>query len=298
VRARVWGCRGSLASPGRRTVRYGGNTSCVEVRVDDTLLVLDAGSGIRSLGYLLEADPPDAVHILLTHLHLDHLQGLAFFLPFWRDDVELHIWGPASPTRSLADRIAAYLSPPLFPVHLSEVPSRPVFHDIPDDPWTIGAATVTGSAVSHQGPTAGLRIDAGGCSLAYIPDHEPARGTDLRSAEPEWISGYPIAARADVLFHDAQYTDAEYRDHVGWGHSSVGHAVAFAQASSVGQLVLFHHDPSHSDADLEVMCSEALGHWNGPGAPVLAADDMVVELAPGRVTFSTADEPVRPLLLA
>jgi ribonuclease BN (tRNA processing enzyme) len=271
----------------------------VEVRADDdTLLVLDAGSGMRSLGYLLDAEAPAMVHVLLTHLHLDHLQGLAFFLPFWRDDVELHIWGPASPTRSLADRIAAYLSPPLFPVHLSEVPSRPVFHDIPDDPWTIGGATVAGIPVSHQGPTVGLRVDAGGTSLAYIPDHEPARGTDLRVTAPEWISGYAVAAGADVLFHDAQYTDAEYRDHVGWGHSSVEHAVAFARASSVRQLVLFHHDPSHTDADLEVMRAEALAGWDGPDAPVLAADDMVVELAPGQVTFSAADEPERPLLLA
>ena len=299
MRARVWGCRGSLASPGRRTVRYGGNTSCVEVRVDDDhRLVLDAGSGIRSLGYTLEAEAPRAIHVLLTHLHLDHLQGLAFFLPFWRDDAELHIWGPASPTRSLADRIASYLSPPLFPVHLSEVPSRPVFHDIPDGPWAIGGATVTGASVSHQGPTAGFRIEAGGCSLAYIPDHEPARGTDMRRVEPEWISGHSIAAGADVLFHDAQYTDAEYRNHVGWGHSSVGHAVAFASASRVRQLILFHHDPSHTDADLEVMRNEALAGWEGQGAPRLASDDMVVDIEAGAVAFSTAEEPELPLLLA
>jgi phosphoribosyl 1,2-cyclic phosphodiesterase len=299
MRARIWGCRGSLASPGRRTVRYGGNTSCVEVRVDDdNVIILDAGSGMRSLGDVLDAEPRRAIHVLLTHLHLDHLQGLAFFRPFWRDDVELHIWGPASPTRSLVDRIASYLSPPLFPVHLSEVPSRPVFHDVPAEPWAIGDAIVTGVPVSHQGPTTGFRVEGSGRALAYIPDHEPGLGGDLHDLEPEWISGHLVAQGADVLLHDAQYSDAEYRAHVGWGHSSVDHAVAFAQASGVGQLVLFHHDPSHTDADLEVLCRQAAAQWTGADAPVLASDDMTIDLTPEGVAFATAEEPERPLLLA
>jgi phosphoribosyl 1,2-cyclic phosphodiesterase len=299
VRARIWGCRGSLASPGRRTVRYGGNTSCVEVRVDDdNVIVLDAGSGMRSLGYVLEAERRRAIHVLLTHLHLDHLQGLAFFLPFWRDDVELHIWGPASPTRSLVDRIAGYLSPPLFPVHLSEVPSRPTFHDIPDEPWSIGEAVVTGVPVSHQGPTAGFRIEGSGRSLAYIPDHEPALGNDLRNLDPEWISGHALAKGADVLLHDAQYSGAEYRAHIGWGHSSIDHAVDFALAAGVGQLVLFHHDPAHTDTDLDMLREEAAARWTTEGAPVVAADDMTIDLTPDGVAFATADDPERPLLRA
>jgi len=299
MRARIWGCRGSLASPGRRTVRYGGNTSCVEVRVDDdNVLVLDAGLGIRCLGNALDAGEPRAIHVLLTHLHLDHLQGLAFFRPFWSVGVELHIWGPASPTRGLAERIAGYLSPPLFPVHLSEVPSRPVFHDIPDEPWSIGRATVAGSPVSHQGPTAGFRIEGDGRSLAYIPDHEPALGTDLGTVDPEWVSGYGLSRGADVLLHDAQYSDAEYATHVGWGHSSISHAVDFGRVSQVGRLVLFHHDPAHSDVDLEAMRDQVVARQAGGLPPVLAADDMTIDLGPSGVEFAMAEETERPLSLA
>ena len=123
MQARVWGCRGSLAVSGPETLRYGGNTSCVEVRLDGgSTLVLDAGTGIRALGVAIDRDPVDEIHILLTHLHLDHLQGLGFFRPLFRSGVEVHIWGPASPVQSLADRIAMYLSPPLFPVRLGGHP--------------------------------------------------------------------------------------------------------------------------------------------------------------------------------
>jgi phosphoribosyl 1,2-cyclic phosphodiesterase len=280
MRARVWGCRGSLAAPGPETVRYGGNTSCVEVEVDDDIvMILDAGSGIRSLGVTLAAGPPKAIHILLTHLHLDHLQGLAFFAPFWIAGTELHVWGPPSPTKSLAERVAGYVSPPLFPVHLSDVPSRPTFHDAPEQPWAIGRARVTAQPVSHQGPTIGYRIEADGRAIAYMPDHEPALGIDLASLEPEWMSGESLAREADVLLHDAQYTPDEYRDHVGWGHSSVLHAITLAKAARVRQLLLFHHDPSHSDAELEELLGAAIDTWDGSDdRPVLAYEGMTITL--------------------
>ena len=271
--------------PGPDTVRYGGNTSCVEVRVDEgTVLVLDAGSGMRPLGRCLAAGPVDVIHVLLTHLHLDHLQGLAFFLPFWSGDTELHIWGPPSPTYSLAERVASYVSPPLFPIPLSDVPSRPVFHDVPDEPWMIGSTLVAGHAVVHQGPTMGLRLTAHGRTLAYIPDHEPSLGVELRNVEREWISGYRVAEGADVLLHDAQYAEDEYDSHVGWGHSSVDHAVTFAGAAEVDRLVLFHHDPGHTDAELESMLVTARSTWAGATPPVLAAEGMVIDLDPAGVT--------------
>jgi phosphoribosyl 1,2-cyclic phosphodiesterase len=300
VKARIWGCRGSLASPGPNTVGYGGNTSCIEVKVDDDhLIILDAGSGIRDLGVRLMGESPQAIHIVLSHLHLDHLQGLAFFPPFWSADVELHIWGPASPTRSLAERVAGYLSPPLFPVHLSDAPSRPIFHDVPQEPFMIGNALVRGTPVSHQGPTVGIRVEADDRVLAYLPDHEPSLGIDLASLEPEWISGHAVARDADVLLHDAQYSATEYHSHVGWGHSSIDHAVAFALASNVHRLVLFHHDPGHTDAHLEIMCAEAAAKWTADSPPpVLAAEGTTFTMGPEGVSLERASEHDRPLSLA
>ncbi|MGH8935877.1 MAG: MBL fold metallo-hydrolase [Acidimicrobiia bacterium] len=281
MRARIWGCRGSLAAPGADTVRYGGNTSCVEVRLEDgTLLVLDAGTGIRPFGLQLDLEPGRPIHVLLSHLHLDHLQGLGFFSPIWSRDYDLHIWGPPSPLSSLAERVARYLSPPLFPVHLAEIPSQPTFHDAPKGEWEIGSARLFSEPVSHQGPTVGYRIEENGRGLAYLPDHEPALGTDLRATEPAWVSGYGVAAQADVLLHDAQYTEEEYRERVGWGHSSIAHAVTFGRLAGAGTLVMFHHDPLHTDERLEELLEEAKRLWNGaPDEVVLAYEGMEITLS-------------------
>jgi phosphoribosyl 1,2-cyclic phosphodiesterase len=257
------------------------------------VIVLDAGSGMRPLGRELAAGGAREIHVLLTHLHLDHLQGLAFFLPFWSPDVELHIWGPPSPNYGLAERVAGYVSPPLFPVHLSDVPSRPVFHDVPDEPWMIGSALVAGYPVVHQGPTMGFRITADDRTLAYIPDHEPSLGVNLRSLEPDWMSGYRVARGADVLLHDAQYSDNEYDAHVGWGHSSIDHAVTFAAAAEVDRLVLFHHDPAHSDTELESLLEETQSLGSGAASPVLAAEGMVLDMGPAGVDIE-GSEPVAP----
>jgi phosphoribosyl 1,2-cyclic phosphodiesterase len=280
VRAHIWGCRGSLASPGPETVRYGGNTSCIEVRLDDdTLIILDAGTGIRPLGNRLMDELPRTVHLFLTHLHIDHLEGLGFFAPLWSPDVELHIWGPPSPLRSLEQRVTRYLSPPLFPIHLSDVPADPIFHDVPDDAWKVGPAVVTARPVSHRGPTVGFRIEEDGQTLAYIPDHEPALGVDLRTVEPEWISGHAVADGVDLLFHDSQYTEDEYPRRIGWGHSSTAHVVAFAAVCAVRQLVMFHHDPTHTDDQLEEILVRAKELWEGSGEPVLAYEGMELELS-------------------
>lgn len=280
MRARIWGCRGSLASPGPETVRYGGNTSCVEVRVgDDELLVLDAGTGARPLGLTLVDELPRTIHVLLTHLHIDHIEGLAFFAPLWSPDVDLHIWGPPSPLQSLEHRIAQYLSPPLFPVHLHDIPSQPKFHDVPDDEWKVGTARVMARPVSHRGPTVGYRIQENGASLAYVPDHEPALGLDLRATEPEWISGHSLAYAADVLLHDSQYDETEYPKRIGWGHSSLVHAVTYSMVQAVRQLIMFHHDPLHSDDQLETMLARARELWEADGdGPILAYEGMELEL--------------------
>jgi ribonuclease BN (tRNA processing enzyme) len=274
VRATIWGCRGSLATPGAETIRYGGNTSCVAVRLDDgTLLILDAGTGIRNLGLYLAGRGACRAHLLLTHLHLDHLEGLGFFGPLWEPETELDIWGPPSTVQSLSDRIARYLSPPLFPIQLSDIPSRIRWHDVPLEPWRIGSATVLAGPVSHPGPTVGFRIEEDGHSLAYIPDHEPALGLELEALPPEWISGYNVAADAEILFHDAQYREDEYPSRVGWGHSSIADAVTFARKSSAGRLVMFHHDPLHTDDDLEALLGRARDLWDDAGeSPELARE--------------------------
>jgi phosphoribosyl 1,2-cyclic phosphodiesterase len=258
VEARVWGCRGSLASPGADTVRYGGNTSCVEVRLESGhLIILDAGTGIRPLGAAMDGEEFDELHIFLTHLHLDHLQGLGFFRPLFRPGADIHVWGPASPVQSLADRIAIYLSPPLFPVRLADVPARITFHDAPEDGVAIGSAMISAASVAHQGPTVGYRIVEHGRTLAYLPDHEPSLGTELAAQPPSWISGHDVAHGADVLFHDAQYGDDEYANHVGWGHSSIEHVMGFASKAEVGMTILFHHDPYHTDDELEQLLVDA-----------------------------------------
>jgi ribonuclease BN (tRNA processing enzyme) len=221
------------------------------VRSGDALIVLDAGTGIRPLG--LSRSAPSRIHLLLTHLHIDHVEGLGFFAPLWRRETELHVWGPPSPLRSLEERIARYLSPPLFPVHLSDVPAQLVFHDVPDGEWELEGLRVAAAPVSHPGPTVGYRVGP----LAYIPDHEPVLGVNLEALPREWISGGEIAAGADVLLHDAQFTEDEYPERIGWGHSSVADAVAFARRGEVGRLLLFHHDPARSDDELERLLARA-----------------------------------------
>jgi phosphoribosyl 1,2-cyclic phosphodiesterase len=285
VNIRIWGCRGSLAAPGSSTVRYGGNTSSVEVRLDDdNLLVFDAGTGIRELGLTLaEREPVKYVNLFLTHLHLDHVEGLGFFSAIWDPDVELHIWGPPSSLRSLEDRIGKLMSPPLFPVHLGDVPCRPIFHDVPEQELQIGSARVLVQPVTHRGSTVGYRIEEGGRSFAYIPDHEPALGVDLEKIEPEWVSGFSVAHGADVLFHDSQYTEHEYPTHRAWGHSAIDHTVTFGLMTKVRNLVLFHHDPGHSDEELEIHRARAKELWGSHNdAPVLAREGMEIELPPER----------------
>jgi phosphoribosyl 1,2-cyclic phosphodiesterase len=251
MKVTLWGTRGSLATPGPETIRYGGNTSCVEVQgADGTVLVLDAGTGIRRLG---EALGPEitCIDLLLTHLHLDHIQGLGFFDPLNRPGQEVHIWGPPSTTQDLRSRLARYLSPPLFPVRLRDLPCRLTLHDIPLGCFAIGSLQIAAALVLHPGPTVGYRITENGASLAYLPDHEPALGVHRFPEEPEWTSGFELAAGVDLLIHDAQYTPAEYLTHVGWGHSTLPQTIAFATEAGVKQLVPFHHDPSHSDQLLD-----------------------------------------------
>jgi phosphoribosyl 1,2-cyclic phosphodiesterase len=278
VKVTVWGCRGSLASPGPETVRFGGQTSCVTVNLSDgSLLILDAGTGIRPLGMALGHDHPKRIDIFITHLHTDHIEGLRFFDPIWDPSVQLNVWGPPSPIRELRSRIAPYFAPPFFPIHLRNIPSHPEFRDAPTSTWRIGSAAITAQLIKHPGPTVGYRIEENGAALAYLPDHEPALGSDLSTVEAEWISGFALAEGAAVLLHDAQYTQEEYDERVGWGHSSTEDVVTFARRADSKRLVLFHHDPLHTDEQLERIFARAI-ELRAPG-------DAEVELAREGMTF-------------
>lgn len=260
MKVTLWGTRGSLPTPGVDTSTYGGNTSCVAVEGDaGSALVLDAGTGIRALGTTIPKDLP-RIDILLTHLHLDHIQGLGFFAPLYRRDVEVHIWGPASTKLDLRTRLMRYLSPPLFPVRLTELPCSMTLHELADHTVQLGEFTVQSALVCHPGPTVGFRItDAKGRVVTYLPDHEPALGPRPFPSTPlEWTSGGALAARSDLLIHDSQYSAHEYADRVGWGHSSLAHVFDFAALADIAHLVPFHHDPSHDDGDLTRLMRQAI----------------------------------------
>jgi len=280
MRVTIWGCRGSIPAPGRETVQYGGNTSCVEVSLDNgAVFVLDAGTGIRELGNELQERGARRIHLLLTHLHLDHLEGLRFFAPLFDERVTVNVWGPRSPVQSLRERIRRSFSPPLFPIDLKELAAHVTFNDVPKEPWTVEGASLDSGLVMHPGPTVGFRIEADGASVAYLPDHEPALTGKFAERSRDWISGGSIAENVDLLLHDAQYFDDEYAERVGWGHSSVESAVAFAHAVGARRLVLFHHDPRHPDGALERLEVEAasLGGEHEE-QPILAREGMVLEL--------------------
>ena len=283
MRVKLWGTRGSLPDAGPETVRYGGNTACVEVRgADGTLLVLDAGTGIRRLGASLGPEV-SRLDVLLTHLHMDHIQGLGFFNPLYQEDLEVHIWGPASTTLDLRDRLARYLSPPLFPVRLRDLPCRLTLHDVPRGSFEIGSLGITADLVCHPGPTNGYRITEDAISMGYVPDHEPALGVRQFPGDPDWTSGFELSSGVNLIIHDAQYSDAEYEEHVGWGHSSIRHALEFASATGVERLVTFHHDPAHDDSALDQLLEEGLKEFDPPFEIVPGTEGANFQLGPNGV---------------
>ena len=267
MKVKLWGTRGSLASPGADTVRYGGNTSCVSIEGSDgTWLVLDAGTGIRSLGRSLPSDLK-RVDILLTHLHMDHLQGLPFFAPLRNPNVETHVWGPASTMLSLKARLQRYVSPPLFPVSVRDLSPVLQFHELYFDMFEIGEFCIVSQLVIHPNPTVGYRILHKDKVVTYLPDHEPMLGARTFPRSPEWTSGYDLAKGVDLLIHDSQYTPDEYQSRVGFGHSNMVQAFEFAALANVKSFVPFHHDPAHSDDQLDQMITDAMQEV-APGYPV------------------------------
>jgi len=277
MKVTFWGTRGSIPSFGEHSQIYGGNTACVSISEGKKLLILDAGSGLRKLADQDFQRDFDEVHILLTHLHMDHIQGLGFFKMFFNPKASISIWGPPSHLASLKDRLHRYLSPPLFPVRMRDFTCQLQVNEVTYDSFEIGPFKINASPIIHPGPTLGFRISNGSHSVAYIPDHEPALGSKNFPSGPEWTSGYSLAKDADLLIHDSQFSDKEYQERIGWGHCTFKQALLFAQLAEVKRLELFHHDPSHNDQKLEELYAKYVtDEWDFEVH--LARENNVVEL--------------------
>ncbi|MBK8777437.1 MAG: MBL fold metallo-hydrolase [Saprospiraceae bacterium] len=250
---RFWGTRGSIPTFNNDTQTFGGNTSCVTIVDDGVMVILDAGSGVKILADSNYIKFFHEFHILLTHMHFDHIQGLGFFSPFFNPKNKINIYGPASNSDELIMTLTKYLSPPLFPVRIRDLKAELQFFAMPRRSLKIGHLEIESAFVCHPGPTLGYRINDEKHTVTYIPDHEVSLGTGDTPKTHDWTSGFDLAHQADVLIHDAQYDHNQYLEKVGWGHSSFPQTIQFAREAKVKKLYFFHHDPMHSDQRLQEM---------------------------------------------
>jgi phosphoribosyl 1,2-cyclic phosphodiesterase/ActR/RegA family two-component response regulator len=282
ARIKFWGVRGSIPIPGKSTVRYGGNTSCVEVRADGEIIVLDAGSGIRLLGFALDKEFGSRsmkLTLLITHTHWDHIQGLPFFSPAYNQKNLIRVLGYEGARAGLATILASQMETPFFPVSLRELPSHLAIEELREMEFQIGKVQVRSKFANHPGICVGYRLFTSSGSIAFFPDNEPYEQLKLQLASRDGISehearDFAAAERAkmveflqdcDVAILDTQYTDDEYAKHIGWGHSSISSVVSLALDAGVHRLLLFHHDPSHDDQMVDKMaeCARALVRKSG-----------------------------------
>jgi len=258
--------------PGVGTVRYGGNTTCVEVRADGEIIVLDAGSGIRPLGSTLHREfgaKPIKLSLLITHAHWDHIQGLPFFSPVYDKKNEIRVLGYNGIDTSFSEILAEPMKAPFFPVAMRELSGTVDIKALTEMEFTIGKVQVRAMFVNHPGVCAGYRLLTSAGSIAFLPDHEPydflhsARGNQMSAEQAKKIGAEERASLiqflhgSDILILDAQYTDEEYQRHIGWGHGSVSSVVSLALDAEVHRLLLFHHDPGHDDQMVEKMVKYA-----------------------------------------
>ncbi len=262
---RFWGVRGSIPTPGPRTRRYGGNTSCVEVRAGDTLLVFDAGTGMRELGlHLLRSRPKElTVHLFLSHPHWDHIQGFPFFGPAYVESTTLYVYGPKGDDKNY-QLLSGQMANAYFPVRFADLGANIVARSFTGTSVKAGELRVKSFGQKHPGGSMGFRVEHGDKSVVFATDSE----LDQQLIDPTIVTRDPEALRelpdelvqavqgADLLIADAQYTDAEYPTKVGWGHPRATTVVDLAAQAGVRQLALTHHDPMHSDREVDLMVLE------------------------------------------
>ncbi len=264
MHVRFWGTRGSIPTPGRGTVRYGGNTPCVEVRLGrERLVIFDAGTGIRGLGDTLTTRGESvSAYIAITHPHWDHIQGFPFFKPAFISGNQITIIGPQAKNATLREVIASQMNKIYFPIQLSELKAKISFMPMREQSVQIYGATLSSIYVNHPAFALGYRLTVGGRSMVYISDNEPFDrevAKSLRNVDKHIVNRYlaerndpnrrivEFARGADILIHDTTYTPEEYVSHVGWGHAHYLFTLSLAEAAGVKRLVLFHHDPAHDD---------------------------------------------------
>jgi phosphoribosyl 1,2-cyclic phosphodiesterase len=307
MRVRFWGTRGSIATPGPSTVRYGGNTSCVEVRSSrGTLIVLDCGTGARPLGLQLVADAaggPVGGSLLLGHTHWDHIQGLPFFAPLFRS-CHWDVYGPRGMNESLQQILAGQMRYPYFPVSLDQAGAGLDYHELVEGTFEIDDVVIRAQYLNHPALTLGYRLECDGAVLCYIADHEPfdpalGAGGDLLANRAE-AHHVEFLSDADAVIHDAQYTAAEYADRVGWGHSTVEYAVDACRAAGVPTTVLFHHDPTHDDDAVDGLVAMAKERAGGATDVLAAAEGAELDVSSSRAARSSSRTataaPVQPAL--
>lgn len=250
---RFWGVRGSIAAPGPDTVRYGGNTPCIEIRAGGRLLIFDAGTGIRLLGEGLAGSEPMDMDVFLTHAHFDHVCGLPFFAPFFDVRNQVRLWaGHLANGQGLQAVLRDMMKAPLFPVPPTVFRATVEFHDfLCGSSWELAPGiTIRTTCLNHPDGACGYRIDHGGRSVCLITDTEHQPGQ--RNAA---VVG--LARGADIMIYDSTYTDEEYASHVGWGHSTWQEACRVADAAGVDRAVIFHHDPAHDDRFMDAVAAAA-----------------------------------------
>lgn len=263
AQVRFWGVRGSIPTPGPDTVRYGGNTSCVEVRADGEIVVLDAGSGIRSLGIALTKEFPKEplnLTVLITHTHWDHIQGFPFFSPAYNPANRLRILGFEGACAGLRATLAGQMESPYFPIALKEMPGHIVIEELRGMGFEVGAIHVDACFAKHPGVCVGYRLSTSSGTIVYVPDNEwsPAdSASDCAEDCSRNAKMIELVKGADILMMDSQYDRAEYQTHKGWGHGCVDDVVRLALDAKVKHLYLFHHDPSHDDTQIDALLQHA-----------------------------------------
>jgi phosphoribosyl 1,2-cyclic phosphodiesterase len=272
------GVRGSTPCHGDDTRRYGGNTSCVGVRIPgEQPIMFDLGTGARYYGAEHCNGTPFRGACLLSHLHWDHTQGLPFFTPILRAGGELDIYAPRQDDgRPLAEVFDEFIRPPMFPVTLQQFPGTLRYHELDDDDFTIGGVNVRARLVPHIGPTLGFRVEWQGRSVVYISDHQQPHDGSFTLTD----GVRELAQGADLLIHDSQYTESEFAVKSNWGHCTIDYALWLAGVCNVRTLALFHHDPGRTDDALDELHRRILDEADGEGPQVVAAyEGLTIELA-------------------